>query len=180
MKEIEFKIDTGSPFTVIRLRDLIQLDEENNPITDADKYKKNLIMAKTNSLGTIGSATGMDMDLRYIEVEKFKLSTEIIFPKIEIYLSESLRPCSILGMDILTMFTFMYRHTDKSFNIFYTNDYLEKAEKYMRGYYDGCIRPRYIGLLDERNIELNNKYNFTAQDIQANFINNLINQGTIS
>ena len=130
------------------------------------------------------------MVLSYLVVENFRLTDKIVFPKIPIYLSLSLKSTSVLGMDILTMFTFTYRNNSKTITLYYPENYLDVFRKKMCTDDKEIIRPECIGTFDETNIknmiqnhpESNNiktnkqqrKPGLTAQDLVANYVNNLV------
>lgn len=123
--DIEVKVDTGSPYTIIGTRNRKLGDDIKESIEKMD-----------NSNETVAEdASGSEVRLKEVIVEKFML-TEDIGEK------------AVLGMDILSLFDFQYIRNDKTFYIYYANNYLEDIKRNSTNKEDDYINPDKIGLID--------------------------------
>ena len=130
--KVILKLDTGSPYTVISLNNI----KANN--VEVYKYiKKNVNISKY-----IRDASGNNIDLRKIDVFDFKFTEDIIFDKISIYFSESLRTRSVLGMDIISLFMHTYRlDTHSTSGTYWIHNYEDSFKRFSNlkdenGYYN--------------------------------------------
>lgn len=136
--DIEVKVDTGSPYTIIGTRNRKLGDDIKESIEKMD-----------NSNETVAEdASGSEVRLKEVIVEKFMLTEDIIFPKIRIFFSEDIGEKAVLGMDILSLFDFQYIRNDKTFYIYYANNYLEDIKRNSTNKEDDYINPDKIGLID--------------------------------
>ncbi len=99
--DLSMKVDTGASRTVIGL----------DSIRAATKIK-NTIMQEQLCKGRLESATGGDISYREIVVEDFYLTPDVVFPKIKLAFSEDIGSKALLGMDILSLFSFMYNRKE--------------------------------------------------------------------
>lgn len=132
------KVDTGSYYTVIG--------------RDAVKHSDDIInkaILKEEPERTLITASGNIITAKPICVNNLKITEDIIFPKIKLYISEGLETKSVLGMDILTMFSFQYDKRDKTIWIMYEENFKDRLKKNMLNTEKDYIDPAYIALLDE-------------------------------
>lgn len=166
--DIEVKVDTGSPYTIIgtKSRKLgVDIQESIKKIDNSSE-----MMAE--------DASGSTVKLKEVIVEKFILTEDIVFPKIRIFFSDDIGEKAILGMDILSLFDFQYVRKDKTFYIHYPNNFLDDLKERSTNKEDVYINPDKIVLIDnvENNQSNKNYQKYTQQDLEANFIQNQINQ----
>ena len=137
--DIEVKVDTGSPYTVVGAQ---------NRKLDA-VLKEHLRTVGIDGRTAVEDASGNPIGLKPQVVQNFKLTDDIVFPKVKIYFSDSLKEKAILGMDILTLFDFKYHRDDKAIWIYYEENFLEKLGKKMINKNLGYIDPGLIAAMDE-------------------------------
>lgn len=168
--DIEVKVDTGSPYTIVGT---------GNRKLGAD-IKESIEKVNYSSETTAEDASGSTVRLKGVIVERFMLTEDIIFPKIQIFFSDDIGEKAILGMDILSLFDFNYVRKDKTFYIHYVDDYLEDLYRRSTNKEDDYIDPDKIALVDNKIDKESNNTNskFTVQDLEANWYNNLINKET--
>ncbi len=94
---ISVKIDTGASRTVIGI----------NNAKIRQKIKEIILQEPVYS-GRLESATGGEISYREAVVDDFYLTPDIVFPKIKLAFSEDIGNKALLGMDILSLFSFMY------------------------------------------------------------------------
>lgn len=130
------KVDTGSPYTVIRLdnRGIIKLNK--------NEIIKNGVLVKNK----VSDATGNSLKLYGYIVDDFKLTDEIKFDKIKIYFSENIKEEAILGMDVLSLFSFKYiQEKDMLKGSFWVMNYDRTFDRIsIRRKNDGYYNPRSI------------------------------------
>lgn len=134
--DTEVKVDTGSYYTIIGA-DAIKLTKERRkalPIEDTGRR--------------LESASGHILNAKPIVVDEFRLTNELIFPQILIYISDDLKDKSVLGMDILTLFNFRYDRRDHTMWLYYEDDFLDRLKKRMFHHKKDYIDPGYIASLD--------------------------------
>lgn len=108
---IPVKIDTGASFTVIGLK--------NDQLSQfADEIRQHKIKDKASD------ASDNKIQLYEYIVENFKLTKEIIIPKIKLYFSDDIKNKALIGMDILSLFDFQYlKDGGISHGTFWINNY---------------------------------------------------------
>lgn len=112
--EIEFKIDTGSPHTI--------LGTECEGICEKlVKYHNN---DKTKS-EYVENVSGESVTIKPCIVDELSLTEDIIIPKIKIFISGDIHKKAVLGMDILSLFDFHYVRKDKTIYLCYTDHYIQ-------------------------------------------------------
>lgn len=111
------KVDTGSPVTIIGLhhRDLVR--------------HINYVVRDENIVNPLVSATGNTVTRYRLPVRNFELTDDIVFPEIMINFSEDIGSRALIGMDLLSMFTFKYSQKDKLISLFYEDNYLEQLHR---------------------------------------------------
>lgn len=168
--DIEVKVDTGSPYTIIGTGNR----KLGDGIKESIKKIDNLIEKPPED------ASGSPVHLKEVIVEWFMLTEDIIFPKIRIFFSDDIGEKAILGMDILSLFDFQYIRKEKTFYIHYPNNYLDDIKERSTNKEDNYINPDKIALIDNDNVENNqsskNHQEYTQQDLEANFINGQLQQ----
>lgn len=109
--DIIMKLDTGAAHTVIGLNNEVI-------VRYADMIKAQNINGKAYD------ASGTELKLNGFVVSDFRLTDDIVLPKIKIWFSEQLGEKAVLGMDILSIFDFQYQREKGSTNgTFYINNY---------------------------------------------------------
>ena len=96
-EECEFVIDTGSHYTIIS-EDLL-----------SDEFKRNIVQHK-NDVVLASDVSDRLMTLVPITIKKFVLTPEVILKDTIIYLTHDVKRRAILGMDIFSLFEFVYKH----------------------------------------------------------------------
>lgn len=165
-RHIQFKVDTGSPHTIIGIELLakkgVHIDQrilQNTPSTN------------------LKAATDSDVNIYPYTVKEFQLTDEICFENIQIYLSYEIKYRAVLGMDILSLFDFQYKHEKGNMlGTFWINNYEEHLQKI-----NDILKKKKLDYLDTEQIFLldeseKKSVNYTQQDLEANFIQNQINQ----
>lgn len=76
---------------------------------------KNIILQEPVCKGRLESATGGGISYREVVVDGFYLTPGIKFPKIKLAFSEDIGNKSLLGMDILGLFSFVYNRNKQEF-----------------------------------------------------------------
>lgn len=111
--KVEVKIDTGSPYTIIG--------------TGSDRLNLDLIQHINNTdvkLSPIENVSGGKVNIKECIVDNFKLTLEIILPKVKIFFSDDIQNKAVLGMDLLSLFDFNYAKRDKTFYLHYRDGYI--------------------------------------------------------
>ncbi|MBR1599614.1 MAG: retroviral-like aspartic protease family protein [Lachnospiraceae bacterium] len=160
IEDMIFKVDTGSSFTVISSNmpnieqlDLIDIDPQFNVVVE--------------------DASGNTLNLQKLIVTNFQFTEDILFDKIEIYITNMMNRKAIIGMDLLSLFDFQYlKEPNQIKGTFWINNYEESLNKCRThrenlGYYS----PRSIMLLDEDNI--NHSLNLTQDCIDNSPLQNM-------
>lgn len=98
---INVKIDTGASRTVIGT---------NN--AKIRQKIKDIILQEPVCKGRLESATGGEISYREVVVDDFYLTPDVVFPKIKLAFSEDIGSKALLGMDILSLFSFMYNRKE--------------------------------------------------------------------
>lgn len=157
-----FRVDTGSPYTIINMRDLVKFekvydDKTGKYVVMTENIRDKIIYDTLINLSTpfkdMDTATSKgEIKTRRIIVDDFKLTDKIIFPKLEIFISDSLRSTSILGMDILTLFKFTYVPSEKEITLASYPDYLKRFHSVMGDASKDCISPYCIALIDDADL----------------------------
>lgn len=140
---ISFKVDTGASYTIVSL-DNTQLSNEQIRII---RQKGTVIK------GGAFDASDNEIELIAYTIENFKLTSEIIIPRMLIYFTDKLKKKAILGMDILSLFEFQYRHEKHQLiGTFWIINYeqdIKRLSKYIKT--DGYINPRGVMLIEKIN-----------------------------
>lgn len=138
---IPMKVDTGAAYTIV--------GTNMDSIRD---YKKE-IMTKGESRRKAYDASNTELNLYAYDVRNFRLTKDIIFPKLQIHFSEELGKRAVLGMDMLSLFNFSYRLDNRGSNgVFAIHNYQTTMEKLLKSnlYKEyGYIRPDMVLLLDD-------------------------------
>ncbi len=160
---IPMKIDTGATYTVI--------GTYNQKI---EKWRN--IINNSSIKGKAFDASDTEIELKGYIINNFRLTPEIVFPKIRIFFSDALGSKAILGMDILSLFDFQYKHEKGNMlGTFWINNYeqhLQKIESIMKKKNLDYLDTEQIFLLDE----VHNTYKVNIQDLEATTIYNRLNQ----
>lgn len=101
--KIPMKIDTGSAYTIVDINSIF-----------LDKYRDDI--RSSGNLRSAYNVSGKPLKLYGYPVNDFKLTDDIVIPKIKIYFAEDTEEKSLLGMDILSLFTFQYTLNNDSLN----------------------------------------------------------------
>lgn len=99
--KINMKVDTGASRTIIGF----------NSFRSALNIK-NIILQEPVCKGRLESATGGEISYREVVVDDFYLTPDVVFPKIKLAFSEDIGSKALLGMDILSLFSFMYNRKE--------------------------------------------------------------------
>ena len=135
--DLSMKVDTGAFRTVIGL----------DSIRAATKIK-NTILQEQLCKGRFESATGGDISYREIVVEDFYLTPDVIFPKIELAFSEDVGNKALLGMNILSLFSFMYNRKKRELCLMDCDTVNEYIEQHCFNKELGCVDPSLIAEID--------------------------------
>lgn len=164
---IPMKVDTGATYTVIGTYN-----------TKIEKWRD--IINKSNIVGKAYDASNTEINLRGYILSNFRLTKDIIFPKIKIFFSDTLGDRAVLGMDILSLFDFQYRHEKGNMiGTFWINnyeEYLQKINNILKKKNLDYLDAEQIFLLDNFESENKNSIRYTVQDLSANYIQDKLNQ----
>lgn len=148
---IPMKVDTGAAYTVIGTYN-----------TKIEKWRD--IINKSNMAGKAYDASDNEINLRGYILSNFRLTKDIIFPKIKIFFSDTLGDRAVLGMDILSLFDFQYKHEKGNMlGTFWINNWEEHMEQI-----DRILQKKKLDYLDTEQIFLLNE-----AETQSNHIANL-------
>lgn len=168
-KRLQFKLDTGSPRTVIGLdllkRNGLDLTEEIN---------------KTGLQDGLKDASDNDIRVAPYIVQSFKLTDEITLNNVLVYISPDIKSRAVLGMDILSLFDFQYKwEVNSMIGTFWINNYAERKkfiDQKLKEKGQNILDSKQMFLLDEKS-KRSTKY--TEQDILANDIYTKLQQNKI-
>jgi len=153
---IPMKIDTGATYTVIGTCN-----------TKIEKWR-NIINA-SDIRRTAYDASNKPIDLRGYILSNFRLTKDIIFPKIRIFFSDELGDRAVLGMDILSLFDFQYKQEKGNMlGTFWINNWESHMEKIY-----GILKRKHLDYLDTEQIflldevEVSSKYKVNLQELEA-------------
>ena len=93
---ITMKVDTGASCTVIGINN-------NLPTSLLERIENSSIT------GTLVDASGSDLIVKGVKLEKLILTDKIVIPEILMFFSSDMNDRSVLGMDILSLFDFHYK-----------------------------------------------------------------------
>lgn len=139
VEDIPFKVDTGSSCT------LVSLDFESMAVVGSEVNKR----IDENTI-IVYDASDNEIKLSSAVVDNFHLTDEIVFDKLEIFVTNDLHNKAILGMDVLSLFDFQYvQEAGQMIGSFWINNYDDAFDRYKAfrtnvGYYS----PRSILSLD--------------------------------
>ena len=138
--KIPMKIDTGSAYTIVDMNSIY-----------FDDYREDIRCS--GELKNAYNVSGKPLNLYGCPVSNFKLTDDIVIPKIKIYFSEDTEEKSLLGMDILSLFTFQYTLNNDSLNgsfwIFNYASSLRRIEEHKLNRSLEYIDPYLIASIDE-------------------------------
>ena len=118
-RSIKFKVDTGSPYTIIGMDSLKKI---------GIKIDNKILMER--NITSLNDASGNIVNIVPYKVDDFQLTDDISFEKIKIYLSSDITDRAVLGMDILSLFDFQYKHEKGNMlGTFWINNYKEHLQK---------------------------------------------------
>lgn len=133
---VDCKIDTGSPVTIIGMK--------NRYV----EYYANYIRQHGAQASNLESATRGDISRYILTVQDLRLTDEIIFPEVTISFSDDIGDKALIGMDLLTLFSFKYSLKDKLISLFYNQNYLEEIYKKQMNKDTKTIMPEMIADID--------------------------------
>lgn len=139
VEDMVFKVDTGSSYTVIssdmpNIEHLSLIDDNN--IIDTKVY----------------DASDKPIQLYKMAVNDFQLTEDITFKKVEIYITDMLHRKAILGLDMLSLFSFQYlQEPNQIKGTFWINNYEQSMKRYKDWIdkNDNCLCPRNIMVIEE-------------------------------
>lgn len=162
---LPMKVDTGSTYTVIGLKNKAVM-----------KYKEQILQSSINK-GAY-DASGDRLALKGIVVENFKLTDDIIIPKIKIYFSEDIDDKALLGMNIMSLFEHFYKFdknsTNGTYRIYNYKQQLSKLEDRMLNKELDYLDPELIDSIDEEILPVKKKYRM--KDAEAAYANKISKQ----
>ncbi len=133
------KVDTGASYTIIGT-------EVDGLDACVDYINANAIIEKEQP----EDATKNKIHMKSLTVSDFQLTKEICIPKIKLFFSDDLKDKAILGMDILSLYDFVYRHEVNqikgTFWLIHNPYATTKMEKQIKD--DGHVVPRTIMNVD--------------------------------
>lgn len=131
--DLSMKIDTGASRTVIGI---------NNTIFDSGI--KDIILQEPVCSGRLESATNGEICYHEVVVDDFYLTPDIKFTKIKLAFSEDIGNRALLGMDILSLFSFTYNRREQEFWLADCDTANKYVEKYCLNKELGYIDPSLI------------------------------------
>ncbi len=137
---VRMRIDTGATKTIIG----IDLLRKSIPNID-DLY------LKFQEEKTVFAANDKEIYIRSAVVRNFQITDEIKIEKIKIYFSDNIGNRALLGMDILSLFTFMYSDKDRLFTIHNYKESIERHNKLILNSNLDYLDPEFIGEISEKN-----------------------------
>jgi hypothetical protein len=168
LNRVEMKVDTGAAHTIIGT-DYKDLSEQ---------LKEDIQDLPIDSKRTPEDASGHTISLKECTVENFRLTPEIVFPKIKIMFSSDIKDKAILGMDILSLFDFQYKHEKGNMlGTFWINNWehhLKKIFDILEKKHLDYLDTEQIFLLDETEEQSNHRINL--QELEANLIHNKLTE----
>lgn len=138
-KKLQFKLDTGSPYTIIGL----------------DLLKKNGIdltkeIEKTGFQDKLLDASGRNVRIAPYIVKHFHLTEEICLTDVLIYISPDIKERAVLGMDLLSLFDFQYKWERNSMTgTFWINNYARRKK-----FIDDMMKDKKLVVLDSKQMFL--------------------------
>lgn len=139
VKKLQFKLDTGSPYTIIGL----------------DLLKKNG-MDLTKELEEAGfqdelfDASGRNVRIAPYIVRSFNITDEIKLSDVLIYISPDIENRAVLGMDLLSLFDFQYQwEVSSMLGTFWINNYVAR-----RKFIDKMLAEKSLKILDSKQLFL--------------------------
>lgn len=167
LNRVEMKVDTGASHTIIGT-EIANLCEE---------LKVDLGHIPINNNRRPEDISGTEINIKECILDNFRLTSEIIFPSIKLLFSDDIHDKAVLGMDILSLFDFQYKHEKGNMlGTFWINNYeehLQKINNILKRKNLDYVDVEQIFLLDESEKK---SVKYTQQDLEANFIQNQINQ----
>lgn len=136
-ENISVKIDTGASRTVIG----------TNNIKIRQKIK-DIILQEPICNGVLESATGGEIHYREVIVNDFYLTPDVVFPKIKLAFSADIGNKALLGMDILSLFSFMYDRKKRELCLIGCDTVNEYIEQYCFNKELGYVDPSLIAEID--------------------------------
>lgn len=166
--EVPMKVDTGASHTIVG--------------TEFDAIKNHKREIWTNYLheDDVYDAQGKPLKVYAYKVSQFKLTEDIIFPKIQIWFSDQLKEKAVLGMDVLSLFNFKYTLDKHSSNgTFEIIDYPTTMKKLLESQsYEnkGFIMPGGVFTINDTPQTSVKTPQYTKEDLEANYINKMIKE----
>ncbi|MEZ3447620.1 MAG: retroviral-like aspartic protease family protein [Lachnospiraceae bacterium] len=139
IKKLQFKLDTGSPYTIIGLdllkRNGIDLTQE---------------LENTGFQEELFDASGRNVRIAPYIVQSFKLTEEITLNDVQIYISPDIENRAVLGMDLLSLFDFQYQwEVNSMLGTFWINNYVTR-----RRFIEKMLAEKNLKILDSKQLFL--------------------------
>lgn len=139
IKKLQFKLDTGSPYTIIGLdllkRNGIDLTQE---------------LENTGFQEELFDASGRNVRIAPYIVQSFKLTEEITLNDVQIYISPDIENRAVLGMDLLSLLDFQYQwEVNSMLGTFWINNYIAR-----RKFIENMLEEKNLKILDSKQLFL--------------------------